>query len=506
MLYVSTRNTKIKKSPSEAILSGLAEDGGLYVPENFDALAFPMERLLKMTNTEVSTEIFRLLFSGDGLLGEDGENREELYQEVLRAYDGKFEGGNFAPLAKVSDTFVLELYHGPTCAFKDVALQILPRLLVGAKKALGVEEDLVILTATSGDTGSAALAGFSGVAGVNVIVFYPEKGISAVQKQQMVTCTGRNADVCAVCGNFDDAQSGVKNIFARAKGWDGVRLSSANSMNIGRLAPQIAYYFTSYRDLTSRGEISFGEEVNYVVPTGNFGDILAGYFAKKMGLPIGKLVCASNENNVLTEFFQSGTYCIHRKFHVTQSPSMDILVSSNLERLLFLVGGEELCASAMARLAARGRYEITAEELRKLQESFVAGFATDEETSETIRRVYDSHGYLMDPHTAVAWSVYEKVKNTEGVRQRKTVVLSTASPYKFASCVLEALGQCAANDFDAVEKLHNVCGIPVPQALEEACRKKVIHTDRVKKDEMPAFVQRVILRKKEEKRSKNGEN
>ena len=338
MWYLSTRNQKNQKTPSEAVLQGIADDGGLYMPKSFENASFPMEKLSGLTNKEISATVLSLLFSDDKMFN---NNFNEALDAVSRAYDGKFENEDFAPLAKVANAYVMELYHGPTCAFKDVALQLLPQLIACAKKATDMKDEIVILTATSGDTGSAALSGFSNVDGVKIIVFYPKKGISAVQERQMVSVDGKNTCVVSVNGNFDDAQSGVKNIFATLNLPEGVKLSSANSINIGRLAPQVAYYFKAYRDLMAENRIKMGDKVNFIVPTGNFGDILAGYFAKKMGLPVGKLVCASNENKVLTDFFENGVYNKNREFHVTKSPSMDILISSNLERLLYLVCGAE---------------------------------------------------------------------------------------------------------------------------------------------------------------------
>lgn len=494
MFYLSTRNEKIRKTPSEAILNGIADDGGLYMPENFDDARFPMEKLLKMTNKEISAAVLSLLFSGDALFGNGKDKFADFCSVVSKAYDGKFENDDFAPLSTVGGAYVMELYHGPTCAFKDIALQLLPQLISGAKKALGVDDEIVILTATSGDTGSAALSGFSDVDGTKIIVFYPKHGISAVQEKQMVTCNGKNTCVCAVCGNFDDAQSGVKNIFANIKLPKGVRLSSANSINIGRLAPQVAYYFKAYRDLVLKGEMSMGEKVNFVVPTGNFGDILAGYFAKKMGLPVAKLVCASNENKVLTDFFENGVYNKNRSFHITKSPSMDILISSNLERLLYLVCGAKKCAYYMAQLSKDGEYRLEKEEFEKICEYFDAGYTNDDETSETIRKVYEKYGYLMDTHTAVAWNVYEKWNGIEK-KKYKTIVLSTASAYKFSSSVMDSLGQKYNDEFDAIEKLNLYTGKAIPHALEGIKDKKPIHDNTVEKDKMLDFVSDMISKK-----------
>ena len=391
MWYLSTRNEKIRKTPAEAILKGIADDGGLYMPECFCSAKFPMDSLTEMSGKEISAKVLSLLFSGDSMFPEAEDKAEAFLGAVKRGYDGKFDDEDYAPLAKVGNAFVMELYHGPTCAFKDVALQLLPQLVAEAKRATGMKDEIVILTATSGDTGSAALSGFSDVDGTKIIVFYPKHGISAVQERQMVSCKGKNTCVVAVEGNFDDAQSGVKNIFATLDLPKGVKLSSANSINIGRLAPQVAYYFKAYKDLINGNEIKMGDKVNFIVPTGNFGDILAGYFAMQMGLPVGKLVCASNENKVLTDFFENGVYNKNRDFHVTKSPSMDILISSNLERLLYLVCGAEKCAAYMKDLKEKGEYKITKEELDAIKSVFDAGFANDETTLDVIKSVYEKH-------------------------------------------------------------------------------------------------------------------
>ncbi len=492
MFYISTRNEKINKSAAEAILMGIAEDGGLYIPNDLKSASFPMEKLLTLTEKEISATVLSLLFS-DGSLFDSDINK--FISAVSKAYDGKFENGDFAPVAKVGDAFVMELYHGPTCAFKDVALQLLPHLISEAKRSVGMTDDIVILTATSGDTGSAALEGFSDIPGIKIVVFYPKHGTSAVQERQMVSCAGKNTCVCAVEGNFDDAQSGVKHIFNTLKLPEGVKLSSANSINIGRLAPQIAYYFKSYRDLVNHCEIKFGDKLNFIVPTGNFGDILAGYFAKQMGLPVAKLVCASNKNNVLTEFFKTGVYDKNREFHITKSPSMDILISSNLERLLYFVCGSEKCKQYMADLAKFGRYEITAEELSKIREVFDADCADDEDTYTTIKSVYEKHGYLIDTHTAVAWNVYEKWEK-ENSSECKSVILSTASAYKFSSGVLHSLGLECPNEFDAIDILAKRTGIRPPKVISDIRNKKIIHSNTIKKESMPTLVESIIRRNK----------
>lgn len=491
MFYISTRNNKISKKPSEAVLEGIAKDGGLYMPSTFDGCLFPMDKLEKMSNKDISATVISLLFAGDLMLANEKGEFYGAYELVSKAYDGKFDNEDFAPLEKVNDAYVMELYHGPTCAFKDVALQLLPQLVSSAKTATGEKDEIVILTATSGDTGSAALSGFSGVDGIKIIVFYPRKGISAVQERQMVSVDGKNTCVCSVGGNFDDAQSGVKNIFANLKLPEGVKLSSANSINIGRLAPQVAYYFKAYRDLLLNGEIKMGDKVNFVVPTGNFGDILAGYFAKKMGLSVGKLICASNANKVLTDFFENGEYNKNRSFFVTNSPSMDILISSNLERLLYLTCGVEKCAKYMADLKENGCYKIENDELEKIKSEFEAGFTTEDETIKTIKDVYEKYGYLMDTHTAVAWSVYEKWVKESG-NSDKTVVLSTASPYKFSNSVMNALGKDYENEFDALNKLNAYTGAKIPSSLVNIENKAVFHNVTVEKDDMLEFVDKMV--------------
>ncbi|MBR2444727.1 MAG: threonine synthase [Clostridia bacterium] len=494
MLYLSTRNNKIEKKPSEAVLEGIAKDGGLYMPKSFEGVDFPMDQLSKMTNKEISAQVIALLFKGDKMLEDEKGELEGAYKLVSKAYDGKFDNEDFAPLSKVADAYVMELYHGPTCAFKDVALQLLPQLVSASKKATGMKDEIVILTATSGDTGSAALSGFSNVDGVKIIVFYPRNGVSAVQERQMVSVDGKNTCVCSVGGNFDDAQSGVKSIFANLKLPQGVQLSSANSINIGRLAPQVAYYFKAYRDLMANGEIKMGDKVNFIVPTGNFGDILAGYFAKKMGLPVGQLVCASNTNKVLTDFFEEGVYNKNREFYLTKSPSMDILISSNLERLLYLVCGSERCASYMKQLKENGEYKLTEKELATIRKEFDAGFCDDIETLKTIKDVYEKEGYLMDTHTAVAWNVYEKWLKKTGDKN-KTVVLSTASPYKFSSSVMNALGKEYDGEFDAVNKLYEYTKAKIPSSLVNIESKAIVHNVTVEKDEMQDFVDKMVNKK-----------
>jgi len=480
MVYYSTRNHKIQRTPSEAIVEGIAPDGGLYLPEHFPT--FPIEKLWEMSGVDVSVEVLSLLL--------DDFSKEELAALVHAAYDNSFENGEIAPLKSVGDHYMMELWHGPTCAFKDVALQLLPHLLTTAAKKCGVSDEICILTATSGDTGSAALAGFSEVDGTRIIVFYPDGGVSPMQKRQMVTCSGKNTSVCAIKGNFDDAQSGVKKIFAEAKPPKGMRFSSANSISIGRLAPQIAYYFTAYRDLLKMGKIEFGECVNFVVPTGNFGDILAGYFAKKMGLPVGTLVSASNENRVLADFFANGIYDRRRDFYLTSSPSMDILISSNLERLISMVCGEEKTERYMTELRENGVYQIEKDDLDRIRTEFSAAWVNGEETAETIRTLFEMTGYLADPHTAVGVCAMKKwLAESDKDREAPTVVLSTASPYKFTRHVLTALGEQATEDeFADVKRLEAISHVPIPTSLSALEKATVHHKDVVAIDEMASYV------------------
>ena len=476
MIYHSTRNKDVTASPADAVLMGIAPDGGLFLPESFESAGIDVSKILTMTSNEISAEILSRFFTDF--------SAEEIADIVSLAYGGTFEGGDFAPLAKVGDKFVLELYHGPTCAFKDVALSVLPRLVTAAKKKNCIADETVVLTATSGDTGSAAAHGFADVPGTKIIVFYPAEGTSAVQEKQMTSCKGKNVFVSAVNGNFDDAQTGVKKIFAECDMPRGKSLSSANSINIGRLAPQIAYYFTAYRDLVNAREIELGDEVDFTVPTGNFGDILAGYFAYLMGLPVGTLTCASNENRVLTDFFATGRYNKLRKFSITRSPSMDILISSNLERLLCLTLGEEKTALYMKELSEKGEYTLTADELALITEKFSAGCCDDTETLETIGKVYREYGYLMDTHTAVAWNVAEKAEKSGN----KTVVLSTASPYKFSASVLKALGESAdGSEFEMLERLHALTGVPIPASLASLEKAETLHKSKIDKEAMQSY-------------------
>ena len=465
MKFLSTRNKLAVVTGAEAIVTGLARDGGLFVPESFPCVSTAeFEAMESMDYDEIATLVIgKYLPQLQGILPEI----------TLKAYS-RFDGEP-APLVKIDQNLaVLELWHGPTHAFKDVALTLLPYLLTESKKVVGNDKRTLILVATSGDTGKAALEGFRDANGTDVIVFYPDEGVSNLQKLQMMTQKGENVSVCAIKGNFDDAQSAVKNIFTdekmrKALEDSGYEFSSANSMNWGRLVPQIAYYFSSYTDLVTAGEIERGEKVNFVVPTGNFGNILAGYYAKKMGLPVGKLICASNQNNVLTQFIQTGEYSLDREFYKTTSPSMDILVSSNLERLLFELSGrnDKLTAERMAKLKKDGRYELTDAELTALKEEFYAEYATEDEVEETLAWYFDEYGYIVDTHTAVALNAFDKyVSDTDD--QTMTVVLSTASPYKFVGDVLKYIGETAGkNEIASLKKLESVTALPLPGSLLE---------------------------------------
>jgi len=483
MKYHSTRSLAPMVDSAEAVLKGLAHDGGLYMPEilpEFDAAGCLQEDTVSMAERILSA------------LLPDIPHMDAL---VRRAYAGKFETEDLTPTVPVGDFTVLELFRGPTSAFKDVALSMLPQLLTAAKTCKNMREDIFILTATSGDTGKAALEGFKDVPGVRICVFYPHGGVSRVQRAQMVTQLGSNVTVCAVEGNFDDTQTGVKHIFTACQ--DGrllegkpFRLSSANSINIGRLAPQVTYYFKAYRDLLARGQIQPGQEVNFSVPTGNFGDILAGYFAKCLGLPVGRLVCASNANNVLTDFIRTGTYDRMRPLYKTTSPSMDILVSSNLERLLYLLSGEDtaLVAKLMQQLNETGSYTVPETLLKAVQENFWAGCCDDETCGATIRSVWEKHGYLCDTHTAAGWAVAEDYVNQTG-DARPMVVLSTASAYKFPAAVLKAIGaETSGDEFDQMARLGALTGVPIPKNLANLRDLPELHSDVIPKNEMLAYV------------------
>lgn len=487
MLYSSTRNNLNTATPKTAVLKGIADDGGLFILNNLKDLNFNWKNTITKNTFGIATDVLSFLLPDF--------KKEEMACLVEKAYNGKFEDNELTPTVKVGDNYILELFRGPTSAFKDVALSMLPQLITAAKKDTNLTDDIVILTATSGDTGKAALEGFHNVDGTKIIVFYPNGGVSQTQKAQMVTQKGNNVYVCAINGNFDDAQTGVKNIFntVNAKGLlkgKGVVLSSANSINIGRLAPQVVYYFKSYKDLLESNQISLGDKVNFVVPTGNFGDILAGYFAKLMGLPVAKLICASNKNNVLTDFIKTGTYNKNRVFYKTTSPSMDILVSSNLERLLYLLsdGNDKEIANYMQLLNKDGYYTVSEKIQQKLKDLFFAGCCDDTTTAKTIKFVYENYGYLCDTHTAVGYNVMQQFKNCED-NGCKTVVLSTASPYKFSVSVLSALGyEIPENEFEVMKKLNKITNVPIPKNLASLEHEKVLHTDIIEKQDMLKYV------------------
>ena len=486
MEYQSTRNPALKASAAQAVLDGLAPDGGLYTMPSMREIAFDWKSVLGMDTQGMATEILTALLPSF--------TKDEMRVLVKNAYTGRFETEDLTPTVSVGDDTVLELFRGPTSAFKDVALSMLPQLMTAAREKCGVDDEILILTATSGDTGKAAMEGFCNVPGTKIIVFYPDGGVSAVQKAQMTTQEGKNTCVCAVRGNFDDAQTGVKNVFAAvAEGGllagKGVRLSSANSINIGRLAPQVVYYFRAYANLVNAGTVRVGEPVDFCVPTGNFGDILAGWFAKEMGLPVGRLICASNANNVLTEFFATGRYDRNRPFYKTVSPSMDILVSSNLERLLYLLSGDAaLVKRLMEQLKADGAYEVPEALRAKLQSEFWQGCCDDTGTKSAIGCLYREYGYLCDTHTAVAWDVAQQYKAAHPGHNH-VVILSTASPYKFPAAVLESLGHSAKGDeFAVMEQVRNETGVPIPKNLSGLRERAVRHRDVIDREAMLDYV------------------
>ncbi len=473
--YTSTRGGESGVAASRAVLNGLAADGGLYVPQTMPKMEISFEELAKMDYRRIAFEVMSRFLTD--------YTEEELKYCIDSAYDEKFDIPEIAALKKSDDAYFLELFHGRTIAFKDMALSILPYLMTTAAKKNNVEEKIVILTATSGDTGKAAMAGFADVPGTEIIVFYPKDGVSPVQERQMVTQKGNNTHVVAIRGNFDDAQTGVKKIFgdkntAALLKEKGYRFSSANSINIGRLVPQIAYYVYAYAKLIANGDISAGDPVNVVVPTGNFGNILAAYYAKQMGFPFARLICASNENKVLTDFFRTGTYDRNRDFFVTSSPSMDILVSSNLERLIYKIAGNDAAKTKdlMAALSGKGSYTITPD-MEKELEDFYGNYADEAAVSYEIASMYDNTGYVLDPHTAVAGAVYEMYREETG-DDTVTVIASTASPYKFARSVLHAIDAEKYDEltdmeqFDALEK---VSGVKTPEAIEEIKEAPVRH-------------------------------
>ena len=491
LFYKSTRDDSVRVTASKAILKGLADDGGLFVPETIPVLDKSLKELACMSYGEVAYEVMKLFLTDF--------TEEELKNCINKAYDSKFDTEKIAPLHEADGAYFLELFHGATIAFKDMALSILPHLMTTAAKKNNVKNEIVILTATSGDTGKAAMAGFADVPGTRIIVFYPKHGVSPIQEKQMVTQKGANTYVVGITGNFDDAQTAVKKMFndhemAAELDQAGFQFSSANSINIGRLVPQIVYYVYAYASLVRDGKIKDGQEINVVVPTGNFGNILAAYYAKQMGLPIHKLICASNENRVLYDFFRTGTYDRKRDFILTTSPSMDILISSNLERLIYRLTGEnaEKCAELMKSLSEGGEYTIT-DEMKAQLGDFYGNFCSEKETADAISEIYKDSNYVIDTHTAVAAGVYKKyVSETED--HLPTVIASTASPYKFTRSVMDALGEDHKDldDFGLVDALSALSKVPVPRAVEEIRTAPVLHDRVVDAVDMPAAVRDIL--------------
>lgn len=474
LLYKSTRSENETVTASQAILKGLATDGGLFVPTSIPKLETGIEQLAQMTYQEVAYEVMKLFFTDF--------TEEELKSCINHAYDAKFDTEEIVPIVKADGAYYLELFHGATIAFKDMALSILPHLLTTSAKKNHVKNEIVILTATSGDTGKAALAGFADVPGTRIIVFYPKDGVSPIQEKQMVTQKGDNTFVVGINGNFDDAQSGVKAMFndkdlEKEMDQAGFQFSSANSINIGRLVPQVVYYVYAYSKLLSNEEICEGEKINVVVPTGNFGNILAAYYAKNMGLPIDKLICASNDNKVLYDFFATGEYDRNRDFILTSSPSMDILISSNLERLIYKIAGSDAKKNLelMSALTKDGKYNIT-DEMKTQLVDFYGNYATEEETAEVIKHLYEDTNYVIDTHTAVAASTYKKYK-ADTKDKTKSIIASTASPYKFTRSVICAIDKKydSMSDFELVDELSKISGVEVPQAIEDIRSAKVLH-------------------------------
>ena len=491
ILYKSTRSENETVTASQAILKGLASDGGLFVPTQLPKLNVSLEELSKMSYKETAYAVMKEFLTDF--------TEEELKSCIDKAYDSKFDTEEIAPLVKAEGAYYLELFHGATIAFKDMALSILPHLLTTSAKKNNVKNEIVILTATSGDTGKAALAGFADVPGTRIVVFYPKGGVSPIQEKQMVTQKGDNTFVVGIKGNFDQAQSGVKAIFGNKEleaemDKAGFQFSSANSINIGRLVPQVVYYVYAYAKLLANGEITDGEKINVVVPTGNFGNILAAYYAKNMGLPIDKLICASNDNKVLYDFFTTGTYDKNREFILTTSPSMDILISSNLERLIYKIAGNDATKNKelMTSLTTTGKYDIT-DEMRAELKDFYGNYATEKETAEVIKDIYEKTGYIIDTHTAVAAVVSRKyLKDTNDTN--KLVIASTASPFKFTRSVMNAIDSKydSMGDFELVDELSKIGNVKVPNAIEEIRNAKVIHDTVCEVDEMTDVVKKFL--------------
>lgn len=484
--YVSTRNPSIRVRSSKAILDGQADGGGLYVPSDLGLVKTDYHDIIKGDFRSMAKAVWNIFFDDYG---------EDLIDELVeRSYRNKFASDDITPLVSTHsskhEACVLELYHGPTSAFKDVALSALPNLMSAARSMNDFSDDIMILTATSGDTGSAAIQGFRDVPGTGIIVFYPYGGVSDTQRLQMVTPDSSNVTACAIRGNFDDAQTGVKRLFREIpKPVKGVSLSSANSINIGRLVPQIVYYFSAYAQLLRAGAIADGDKVDFIVPTGNFGDIMAGWYALRMGLPVRRLVCASNKNDVLTEFLNTGHYDRKREFYKTTSPSMDILVSSNLERLLYYICGPEHTVEYMKQLEQNGEYTITADELAEIKSIFTGIYACDEDGASAIRDVFEADRYLMDTHTSIAWACMEKYKDNPEYSEAPAVVLSTASPYKFSAAVLEALGEdLTGSDEGNMKKCHEITGAEIPAGLAGIFKKPIVHNDVIEISDMKSYV------------------
>jgi threonine synthase len=491
VLYKSTRGGESKIPASMAIIKGLACDGGLFVPNEIPKIDKSLKDLAKLDYKHLAYEIMKLYFTDF--------TEEELTYCINSAYDEKFDTKEIAPVVKKDGAYYLELFHGSTIAFKDMALSILPYLMTTSAKKQNIDNEIVILTATSGDTGKAALAGFSDVDGIKIIVFYPKDGVSPIQKHQMVTQKGDNTYVVGIEGNFDDAQNGVKDIFnntefGKKMANNGYQFSSANSINIGRLIPQVVYYFYAYCNMYNSGDIDLGEKINVVVPTGNFGNILAAYYAKNMGLPINKLICASNDNKVLYDFINTGIYNKKREFVLTISPSMDILISSNLERLLYNIANndENVISELMGSLVTEGEYEIT-DNMKKGLEDFYGNYASMDETCVAIKEVYDNSDYLIDSHTAVGSAVYKKYKNDTN-DEAKTIIASTASPYKFTRSVMKAIDKSYDNysDFDLINKMYELTKVEIPNAIKEILEAKVRHTRTCHKDKMKETVENIL--------------
>ncbi|MCR5619181.1 MAG: threonine synthase [Lachnospiraceae bacterium] len=485
--YSSTRGEGVKYTASMAVLKGLASDGGLFVPDHIPSLDKSLAELSEMDYRNLAYEVMKLFLTD--------YTEEELRGCIANAYDSKFDTEEIAPLSESCGSYYLELWHGATIAFKDMALSLLPHLMTTAARKNGLQKEIVILTATSGDTGKAALAGFADVPGTRIVVFYPKSGVSPIQEKQMVTQRGDNTLVVGIHGNFDDAQTGVKKIFGDtvfAKELDekGFVFSSANSINIGRLVPQVCYYVYAYTRLLKEGRIKDGDLINVCVPTGNFGNILAAFYAKLMGLPVGKLICASNTNKVLFDFFESGTYDRNREFHVTTSPSMDILISSNLERLIYFIAGNssDRCAQLMVELSGNGNYSITADEKKGLSD-FYGGYADEAQTAEQIRKIYEKSGYVIDTHTAVASFVCDEYKAKTG-DETPVVIASTASPYKFTRSVMNAIDPeyDKKTDFELIDDLAVLSNTAVPQAIEDIRSAPVLHKTECDVNEMKSVI------------------